>query len=193
MARAAPLSSRRRAAAPAKSRPLLPGCPSNQPRGARRLASTRICRNRLTVRAGAKPQTRRASAASLGTAAIRVCASPQLGGLRAKTSCRSVKFCREHVLCRQRAEDQAPRAKFAQPGYRGPRRLVYSGERAGSAARHFSLLGPRHRLARAVRQATDRAKNPADAILWCCGSGLPIRGHRDQLRAGLGSRSVRAR
>jgi hypothetical protein len=33
-----------------------------------------------------------------------------LGGLRAKTSCRGVKFSRDCVLCRQRAEDQAPRA-----------------------------------------------------------------------------------
>ena len=48
----------------------------------------------------------------------------ELAGSRAKTLCRCVKFPGEYALCRQRAERQSPRAKFAQPGRTGSRASV---------------------------------------------------------------------
>jgi yecA family protein len=45
----------------------------------------------------------------------------ELAGSRAKTLCRCDKFPGDYALCRQRAERQAPRAKFAQPGCTGSR------------------------------------------------------------------------
>jgi hypothetical protein len=60
------------------------------------------------------------------------------------------KFARDYAICGRKAEDQAPRAKFAQSGRKavlGPRRLVNLEERAGLAAKRFCLVGLRYCLA----------------------------------------------